>query len=126
MDQFADKFDKMINELNEPNLPRTSLTQNRGQWSTKLVTIAKKIKTMNSDDESKPLINGTTTLKADDSLSYIIAINNDVVQLSDRKHGFMYFYVTSNFHTISLTLFSIRIDKIFSTSLVSVYVKFTL
>ena len=90
------------------------------------MTIAKKIKTMNSDDESKPLINGTTTLKADDSLSYIIAINNDVVQLSDRKHGFMYFYVTSNFHTISLTLFSIRIDKIFSTSLVSVYVKFTL
>jgi len=83
LDQFADKFDKMINELNEPNLPRTSLTQNRGKWSTKLVTIAKKLKSVQSDDESKPLLNGTVTLRADDSLSYIIAINNEVVQLSD-------------------------------------------
>ena len=81
----------MINELNEPNLPRTSLTQNRGKWSTKLVTIAKKLKTVQSDDESKPLLNGTVTLKADDSLSYIIAINNEVVQLSDRNTGLCYF-----------------------------------
>ena len=56
------------------------------------MTIAKKLKTVQSDDESKPLLNGTVTLKADDSLSYIIAINNEVVQLSDRKHGFMLFY----------------------------------
>ena len=62
------------------------------------MTIAKKLKTVQSDDESKPLLNGTVTLKADDSLSYIIAINNEVVQLSDRKHGFMLFYFFTNRH----------------------------
>ena len=63
------------------------------------MTIAKKLKTVQSDDESKPLLNGTVTLKADDSLSYIIAINNEVVQLSDRKHGFMLFYFLQ-IHTV--------------------------
>ena len=81
----------MINELNEPNLPRTSLTQNRGTWKTKLVTIAKKVKTVNAttseSDESKPLLNGTVTLKADDAIAYIIAVNTDVVELTDRNRG---------------------------------------
>merc|ERR1712106_80946 len=79
--QFADKFNKMINELNEPNLPRTSLTQNRGTWKAKLVTIAKTVHT--SDDESKPLLNGTVTLKTDDTIAYVIAVNTDVVELTE-------------------------------------------
>ena len=74
------------------------------------MTIAKKLKTVQSDDESKPLLNGTVTLKADDSLSYIIAINNEVVQLSDRKHGFMlcYFLQIDTVRENSLKLVNLR------------------
>ena len=88
MDEFADKFDKMINELNEPNLPRTSLTVDRGKWTTKLVTIAKRADTSGRTsglrtDEFEPLLNNrssTVTLTTDDSVSYIIASNQETVE----------------------------------------------
>ena len=84
MSQFSEKFDKMINELNEPNLPRTSLTQNRGTWKTKMVTIAKsRVKDVEQNEEAKPLLNGA--LKTDDTVSYIIASNSDNVKLTQRN-----------------------------------------
>ena len=84
MSQFSEKFDKMINELNEPNLPRTSLTQNRGTWKTKVVTIAKsRAKDLVQNEEAKPLLNGA--LETDDTVSYIIASNSDNVKLTQRN-----------------------------------------
>ena len=40
LSEISAKFGEMISELNEPNLPRTSLTGNRGNWTTRLVRIA--------------------------------------------------------------------------------------
>ena len=88
--EFPEKFHQMISELNEPNLPRTSLTPNRGKWTTRLIRIASRQSnqptpptspTSESGNaaETKPLLSGGTQVVSD-STSFIIASNLDSIE----------------------------------------------
>lgn len=82
----------MISELNEPNLPRTSLTPNRGKWTTRLIRIASRqsshptpptspTESNNSKAaETKPLLSGGGTQVVSDSTSFIIASNLEQIE----------------------------------------------
>jgi len=82
--EFPEKFNQMISELNEPNLPRTSLTQNRGKWTTRLIRIASRQSShptpptspteSSQTGETKPLLSAGTQVVSD-STSFIIASN---------------------------------------------------
>jgi len=81
----------MISELNEPNLPRTSLTPNRGKWTTRLIRIASRqsshptpptspTESIGKAAETKPLLSGGGTQVVSDSTSFIIASNLESIE----------------------------------------------
>ena len=76
----------MISELNEPNLPRTSLTINRGTWVTRLVRIAQSadsevVLQNGAEEETTRLL--TNSLVCLNNMSYIIAVNQDTIRFID-------------------------------------------
>jgi len=89
--EFPEKFNQMISELNEPNLPRTSLTPNRGNWTTRLIRIASRqsshptpptspTESIGKAAETKPLLSGSGTQVVSDSTSFIIASNLEQIE----------------------------------------------
>ena len=90
MDEISKDFSDVINEINEPNLPRLSLTPDRGIWSTRTMsfpvfTSGLSTPSGNQDSETQSLLqsNSSTTGTPTNGNHCIVAFNESAIKLSD-------------------------------------------
>ena len=90
LDEISKEFADVINEINEPNLPRVSLTPDRGKWSTgkmpvPVCTSGMSTPSGNQDSETQSLLqsNSSTTGTTFSGNHYIYAFNESAMKIDN-------------------------------------------
>ena len=90
LDEISKEFADVINEINEPNLPRVSLTSDRGKWSTGKIPVPVCTSGMstpsgNPDSETQSLLqsNSSTTGTTFSGNHYIYAFNESAMKIDN-------------------------------------------